>query len=235
MKHSLVNAFILFKQFLCYQHVMTEIRPKTVARGRPRRTPSDTAEMRDRIMRAARDLFARDGYEGVSMRKLAVAAGCAPAALYAYFPNKRAVLRVLWEDVFGELGNILRQAIAAQQDPLIRLHGLITATIRFWLDRPEDFRAIFLIQDEPQGPDGTYFADEPGVISSLGLIRVVAGAAVDAGLVRVQDADRITNICIAGINGTALNLITIPEYDWGETDTIIEDAATTIINGLKAS
>lgn len=214
---------------------MNKNSPKTAARGRPRRTPTDTAEMRDRIMRAARDLFARAGYEGVSMRKLATEAGCAPAALYAYFPNKRAVLRVLWEDVFGELGNVLRQEIDAQHDPLVRLHALITATTRFWLDRPQDFRAIFLIQDEPQGPDGTYFADEPGVIFSLGLILEAARAAADSGLTRIQDADRIMSICIAGINGIALNLITVPEYDWGEKDAVVEDAATTIINGLKAS
>ncbi|CDO58811.1 Transcriptional regulator, TetR family [Candidatus Phaeomarinobacter ectocarpi] len=213
---------------------MTDIRQKTVARGRPRRTPSDTAQMRDRIKRAARDLFARDGYEGVSMRKLAAAAGCAPAALYAYFPNKRAVLRVLWEDIFGELGNELRQAIATHHDPLAQLHTLMTTTIRFWLERPDDFRAIFLIQDEPQGPDGTYFADEAGAMSSLGLIREVAGTAVDAGLLRIHDPDRITSICIASINGTALNLITIPEYDWGETQAVIDDITNTIIDGLKS-
>lgn len=235
MSDNLVNAFILIKRFLCYQQSMTDIRPKTATRGRPRRTQSDTAEMRARIMRAARDLFARDGYEGVSMRKLAVAAGCAPAALYAYFPNKRAVLRVIWEDVFGDLGDALRNEIVAQDDPLTQLHHLLAATIRFWLDRPADFRAIFLIQDEPEGPKGTYFVDESSVVTSLGLIRTVAGKAVDQGLMRIPDADRVTSICIAGINGTALNLITIPEIDWGETGTVIEDAVTTIINGLKAS
>jgi AcrR family transcriptional regulator len=235
MKHNLVNAFILIKGFLCYQQSMTDIRPKIAARGRPRRSSADTAQMRDRIMHSARDLFARDGYEGVSMRKLAAAAGCAPAALYAYFPNKRAVLRVLWQDIFGELGNLLGNVVARDDDPSIQLRQLMAATIRFWVDRPEDFRAIFLIQDEPLEPDGTYFANEAGATTSLGLIHKVAVDAVEQGKVRLKDPDRVTSICIAGINGAALNLITIPEYDWGDPDTVIEDMAATIMAGLAVA
>lgn len=235
MSDNLVNAFILIKRFLCYQQSMTDIRPKTATRGRPRRTESDTAEMRARIMRAARDLFARDGYEGMSMRKLAAAVGCAPAALYAYFPNKRALLRVLWQDIFGELGGVLSDTIATPADPLTHLHRLLTETIRFWVQRPDDFRAIFLIQDEPLEPDGTYMADDAGARTSLGLIREVAGKAVSLGLLSIADPDRATSVCVAAINGAALNLITIPEYDWGDDETVISDMATTIINGLKAS
>lgn len=190
--------------------------------------------MRASIMQAARGLFASGGYEGVSMRKLATKAGCAPAAIYAYFPNKRAVLRVLWQDIFTQLGGELSQVRATSSDVLDQLHHLIAATIRFWVGRPDDFKAIFLIQDELLTPDGTYFANEEEAFTSLGLIHQVAEAAVDQNLLRINDPLRAASICIAAINGAALNLITIPEYDWGDADTVIEDMASTIVAGLKA-
>lgn len=33
-------------------------------------------------------------------------------ALYAYFPNKRALLRYIWDDIFRELFIVLERALA---------------------------------------------------------------------------------------------------------------------------
>ncbi|MGD1932974.1 MAG: TetR/AcrR family transcriptional regulator [Candidatus Phaeomarinobacter sp.] len=212
---------------------MTDIHPKTATRGRPRRTQSDTAEMRARIVRAARDLFARDGYEGVSMRKLAVATGCAPAALYAYFPNRRAILHVVWEDIFSDLAEIMEQTASAHDDPLQRLDALARTMISFWLDRPDDFRAIFLIEDKPQSPDDVYFAQTSSSLSGIDRIQSAAEEAVAADQVTLTDAARISHVVMSAITGTALNVITIPEYDWGEPDTYVDDVVTGLINGLR--
>jgi len=213
---------------------MSDAPTKAAARGRPRRSKADTEEMRARIMAAARDLFARDGYEGVSMRKLAAAAGCAPAALYAYFPNKRAVLRVLWQDIFADLTKAMTAEIHRADDPLVRLHNITAAAIRFWLARPDDYRAIFLIEDEPLGPDGTYFAEEVGARESLGLFVTAAADAVAAGGLRLTNPERIASMFMTAMNGIALNLITIPEQDWGDPEVVIDDMVSTLIAGLKA-
>jgi len=221
---------------------MSDTAAKPPARGRPRRSQQETQEMQARILRAARALFARDGYGGVSMRKLAAAAGCAPAALYAYFPNKRAVLRVLWQDVFAELGadmraaldTAMRAAAGKTDDPLDKLHVLTAAAIRFWLARPDDYRAIFLIEDAPVEPGGTYFAEESGVRDSLGLLVEAAAEAAALGHLRIRDPQRILALFIGAMNGIALNLITIPEQDWGAPDVLIDDMVTTLITGLRA-
>ena len=204
----------------------------TTRRGRPKRSAEDTEQMRAAIKQAARNLFASEGYEGVSMRKLATRAGCAPAAIYAYFSNKRAVLHLVWEEIFADLTAIMAEEATVHADPLERLEALGQTMIRFWLGRPDDFRAIFLIEDRPQSADDVYFARTSPSLSGIGHIQTAAEEAVAAGSVRPADAQRITRMIVTAVTGTALNLITIPEYDWGDTQTLATDMVSTLIRGL---
>ena len=53
---------------------------------------------RERILSAARELIARQGYDGVKMRDLAKAADVAPKTLYHQFENKETLLRTAVEE-----------------------------------------------------------------------------------------------------------------------------------------
>ena len=53
---------------------------------------------RERILSAARELIARQGYDGVRMRDLAKAANVAPKTLYHQFENKENLLRTAVEE-----------------------------------------------------------------------------------------------------------------------------------------
>jgi AcrR family transcriptional regulator len=57
------------------------------------RTPGATAaSTRQRLLRAAADVFARRGYEGTRVSEIAEAAGLSNGALYAYFGSKAELL-----------------------------------------------------------------------------------------------------------------------------------------------
>jgi AcrR family transcriptional regulator len=57
------------------------------------RTPGATAAVtRDRLLRAAADVFARRGYGGTRVSEIAAAAGLSNGALYAYFGSKSELL-----------------------------------------------------------------------------------------------------------------------------------------------
>lgn len=61
-------------------------------RGRPPRLT------RDEIVRAARELLARDGVDGITMRALARAVGSTPMSLYHHVADKDELLLLLLED-----------------------------------------------------------------------------------------------------------------------------------------
>ena len=51
-----------------------------------------TAEIRDRLLRAAADVFAEYGYDGTRVAEIAKAAGVSNAALYSHFGSKAELL-----------------------------------------------------------------------------------------------------------------------------------------------
>ena len=53
------------------------------------------AELRTQILDAAREIFARDGYENFSMRKLAQHIEYSPGSIYLHFRNKEELFESL--------------------------------------------------------------------------------------------------------------------------------------------
>ena len=71
--------------------------------------PLATAPTRERILRAANDLFAKQGFSRVSMRVVANAAGVTKPALYYYFKDKEA----LFEECLAEFNEQMERTMRA--------------------------------------------------------------------------------------------------------------------------
>jgi len=71
---------------------MTEAR-NPAPTGPGRLTAEQSAELPDRLLDAATDLFSRDGYAKTTMEKIAKAAGASTKTLYARYEDKTEVLR----------------------------------------------------------------------------------------------------------------------------------------------
>ncbi len=81
-------------------------------------------ETRRRILRAAQDLFERDGYGATSMAAVAVAAGVSLKTVYLAFETKSGLLRALWhvllrgeEDSVPVGGQPWYREVLAEPDP----------------------------------------------------------------------------------------------------------------------
>jgi len=79
-----------------------------MARGAGRPAEQHRSEVRVRLGAAARELFARQGFEGVSLRQVAESAGVTPAMVNYYFGGKQGLWLAVLEDYLEEaLGNLL--------------------------------------------------------------------------------------------------------------------------------
>ncbi|MES1022472.1 TetR/AcrR family transcriptional regulator [Gloeocapsa sp. BRSZ] len=71
------------------------------------RTAQSEESSRDRILKAAQRLFARQGYDGTTTRDLAIAAGVAEGTLFRHFANKKAILIEIatqgWVEILTDL------------------------------------------------------------------------------------------------------------------------------------
>jgi AcrR family transcriptional regulator len=102
------------------------------------------SELRGRITVAAQELFAVEGVEGISMRRLAERVGVTATALYRHFRDKDAILDALISAGLAVLSDYLEPALRAK-DPERRLRGLIDAYLKFALEQPKYFDLAFMV------------------------------------------------------------------------------------------
>lgn len=108
-----------------------------------KRRERDREAMRRRILDAAKQLFVREGFDNVSMRRIASRIEYSPAALYRYFKNKREILSVLREEGFVRLVAQQEASRQACPDPLERLRTGMAKYIRFALAEPDHYQLMF--------------------------------------------------------------------------------------------
>ena len=186
---------------------------------------------RELVIDAARKLFRAEGYEGVSMRKIAHEAGCSASAIYIYFQNKRQILHVLWESVFTDLTVRVARCHAAAP-PSGRIEAMSLAYIDFWLSRPDDFRSIFLVEDKPETAIEGYFVDQSAAVPELDIFRDAIAEAQARGEIVDGDPEELKNVLLCAFHGLALNLLTIPEYGWGSPDRLRDNTVRMLIAGM---
>src|SRR5215472_17912678 len=71
--------------------------------GVAERKAREKRKLRQQILDAARELFVREGYESVSMRKIAAKIEYSPGSIYTYFKDKGEILDCLCEETFLHL------------------------------------------------------------------------------------------------------------------------------------
>jgi AcrR family transcriptional regulator len=202
-------------------------------RGRPPRSPAAVEKERGRILRGAEKLFARQGYEGVSMRNVAAAAGCSPAALYTLFPNKRALLATIAEDAFGQLDQALVRATRGGGDSIGKLKRLGIAYVDFWRANPDHFRTLFLIEDRV-APGERYLVDTLESLPKMtARFLVVLEEAVRVRQLSGSPREMLELIFCA-LHGVASGIIGMPEAQWHKPDAMAERMMEIVLRGFAS-
>jgi AcrR family transcriptional regulator len=101
------------------------------------------------ILEAARDLFVRDGYHNVSIRKIAERIEYSPAAIYSYFPSKHDIFFALAEEGFRLLAS---EAVDAppSDDPADDIRSMFWHYYQFSKRHPEYFALMFIDRSVPR-------------------------------------------------------------------------------------
>ncbi len=98
--------------------------------------------MRRKILDAAMQLFARKGFENVSLRGIAKKIDYSPAAIYRYFKDKDEILGALRREGFAMFVEKQKEHLG-QPDSLTRLRASGRAYLAFAHEHPEYFHLMF--------------------------------------------------------------------------------------------
>jgi len=89
----------------------------------------DVQEKRREILAAAAATFARHGYSGTNLQRVAVAAGMGKSSLYHYFPTRDALFDALVQDLLRREEAAFDELAAAPGPASERLEALMTAIL----------------------------------------------------------------------------------------------------------
>ncbi|WP_161628879.1 TetR/AcrR family transcriptional regulator [Solimonas flava] len=192
--------------------------PRT--RGRPRRDPEQEQRVRTELVAAARRLFADEGFEAVSMRRIADAAGCGAMTLYGYFRSKNDLLRHIWDDFFVEMfAQIAR--VTKRGTPRERLRKACLAYIDYWCAHPERYRMVFLNQDQG-GVGEALYVDSSNIVERFGVFSELIAAMQAQGSARAGAPQALGEALICALLGITHALLTIPEYPWQSRERLLD-------------
>lgn len=99
-------------------------------------------ELRRMILDASMKLFTEEGFERVSIRRIADIIEYSPTTIYLYFKDKNDILFELCEQGFQKM-EAMNADLASVKDPLERLHQMGKNYIRFGLSYPEYYDLMF--------------------------------------------------------------------------------------------
>ncbi len=84
------------------------------------------------ILLAAKDVFAREGFSQAGMEQVARNAGVSTATLYAHFPSKAELFRVVVEATIEDHAVAVQRSTLAGGSPHARLEAFATAYAEFY-------------------------------------------------------------------------------------------------------
>ena len=148
--------------------------------GTTERREREKQELRDRILDAARTLFAEQGYDAVTMRKIAEKIEYSPTAIYFHFKDKQTLLQELCDTDFGALAHEF-QKIARIADPIERLRQIGRAYVGFAIEFPNHYRLMFMTPSKATlGPEGSRLAHGNPEEDAYAFLRATVAEAIAA-------------------------------------------------------
>jgi AcrR family transcriptional regulator len=107
------------------------------------RSPEEIESVRRDIMEQALELIVTDGFDGLSMRKLAKRLGIAAKTIYNYFHNKDELYLYLLTRGFEDLLESFEMAVKGYDQPMDQFKATVRAYVAFGLKNANIYNLMF--------------------------------------------------------------------------------------------
>lgn len=200
--------------------------------GIKERHERERESVRHAILDAARDLFVREGYQHVSIRKIAERIEYSPAAIYSYFASKDDIFFALAEDGFQLLHGMAQATRPPDGAPAIdTLRAMLMSMFRFSQRHPEHYNLMFVDRSVPRiraNYERFQFLIDMKRRMSTTVERCIAEGALPAGL----DGHSTFRVLAASVHGAAALAISERLGPGESGEALAHDALSIALRGL---
>ena len=153
-------------------------------RTNPATGPEPGKSTRERILRSAKQLFAKNGYEHTSTSLIARQAGTSESQLMKHFGSKSGLLEAIFTTGWMTLAEQVNAALENVANPFEKLQMISQFTITF-LDNDPEFRILSLLEGRRIRKGGQTVILTPGFLRIMEL--------VDTVLADIQRSGKLAN------------------------------------------
>lgn len=203
--------------------------------GTQERRSREKHELRQRIQEAATELFVMDGYQNVSIRKIADRIEYAPSTIYLYFKDKEELVQSICNDMFSELGQILLAIRKLDLTPNQKMAKCLRAYIEFGLAHPNHYVVTFCtpeLQYQHQQPKVDHDQILNAGLQCFDLLRQGLQDALSANTIRHINVDLTSQTVWAQIHGLTSLLVSMQTFPWQDREMLIQDMVDSILRSL---
>lgn len=190
--------------------------------------PPPTEPTFDRLVRTARELFARNGFAGTSLDAVVAACGLTKGALYHHFGSKTELFAAVFEDEAARLSDRVASAMGEDEAS--------------WEGAFTGIRA-FLHESQDPGVQRIMLLDGPSVLGwegvreiegeyGLALIKDTLAGLMAAGLMPSRDVETLAHLLFGAMCEGAM--LIARSDDPAAALTAVEDGLKHLISGLAA-
>jgi len=193
-------------------------------------------DLRRRILAAAEELFVRDGYQNVSMRKIAARIEYSPTTIYRVFRDKAEVMEHLIAEGYRGVRERYEAILAHRPDsPRETLNLIIREYVAFAIAHPNHYRLWFATSELRAGKDGLEMrhGSTSYRVYDTWLERIDECKA--AGLLPRRDRLALFQLIWAAVHGLISLRIHHPGFPWPPLDRHVDALLSLLDRGLRGA
>jgi AcrR family transcriptional regulator len=193
-----------------------------------RRERKDAQRNLERVLRAARELFARHGPD-VTMEEVARHAGVGVGTIYRRFPSKEHLFAAVSQAACADTHHCLEQAAQAERDPI----GKLRALIHVQYHRCAAQAALIDIRPAAEVPDCSVGFDQQQLYEALhAMLAQVIAEGQRQGAIRSGDSLVLAALCLELLSPRAFQ--NLARAVGGDAEALAEHTLAFVLAGLGA-
>ena len=197
--------------------------------GVAERRAREKTQLRQEILDAAREIFATEGYQALTMRRVAEKIEYSPTAIYLHFKDKAELVQAICDELFDGLVRRLQDLGRRHTDPVEYLEAGLRAYIDFGLKHPDHYFVTFVAG--ARAVDYKY-EDSAGQ-QAFEFLRRAIEACVAQNAIRKVDVDATAQSLWMAMHGLVALLISDKSFPFVGRQRLIDQLVDTLMRGLK--
>ncbi|MFP4078192.1 MAG: TetR/AcrR family transcriptional regulator [Candidatus Izemoplasmataceae bacterium] len=202
---------------------------------RQRMDETKRSSIQETILDAAKGIVEEEGFEGLSIRKVAKEVGYTPGSIYQYFDGKEALLRALilsgYQTIMASTMKPLDPGLSIREEIIERFKHYTKAALR----NPEYYKAVMLSEDPViQSMTHVLSGAQDTPPKGLKMLMALLEKGVEAGIFRPMDIRSTAQVLWTANFGLTLRLI-IEKYPRDDTTikSLVDKELALFLDGLE--